>query len=117
MVHRRRVDRRSRGASTEAPLNVGLVHFAPGARTAWHPQQGGQTLIVVEERGLVRCRGQGVTELRPGDVHGIPDGEPHFRGATPGHLMSHYSLTLGTATWSDHVSDARFGGAAEQRST
>ena len=104
-------------ASAQAPLNVGLVHFTPGARTAWHTHQGGQTLIVAEGRGLVQSRGQGVTELRAGDVHRTPDGEQHWHGATPGHLLSHYSLTLGPATWSDHVSDAEYGEAAEGRAT
>ena len=34
-------------------LNVGAVHFSPGARTAWHSHDGGQTLYVTEGRG--RC--------------------------------------------------------------
>src|SRR5512143_3360594 len=50
-------------------LNVGVVHFTPGARTAWHAHQGGQTLYVLDGRGLVQSRGDDVVELRPGDVH------------------------------------------------
>ena len=38
-------------------LNVGAVHFSPGARTAWHSHDGGQTLYVTEGRGRVQSRG------------------------------------------------------------
>jgi hypothetical protein len=31
-------------------LNVSAVHFAPGARTAWHSHDGGQTLYVTGDR-------------------------------------------------------------------
>ena len=31
-----------------SPLNVGAVHFTPGARTAWRAHEGGQTLYVTE---------------------------------------------------------------------
>ena len=32
-------------------LNIGAVHFTPGARTAWHSHEGGQMLYVTEGRG------------------------------------------------------------------
>ena len=32
-------------------LNVGAVHFTPGARTAWHSHDGGQTLVVLKGEG------------------------------------------------------------------
>jgi quercetin dioxygenase-like cupin family protein len=44
-------------------LNVAAVHFTPGARSAWHSHQGGQTLYVTEGRGLVQARGQQIVEL------------------------------------------------------
>jgi hypothetical protein len=38
-------------------LNVAAVHFTPGARSAWHSHDGGQTLYVTEGHGLVQsCR-------------------------------------------------------------
>jgi quercetin dioxygenase-like cupin family protein len=37
-----------------AQLNVGVVHFTPGARTAWHSHQGGHALYVTEGKGLVQ---------------------------------------------------------------
>jgi quercetin dioxygenase-like cupin family protein len=90
-------------------LNVGAVHFTPGARTAWHSHDGGQTLYVTEGRGRVQSRGEGIIELRPGDVHLTPDGEQHWHGAHHQHFMTHISITHGPATWGDHVTDAEYG--------
>jgi quercetin dioxygenase-like cupin family protein len=38
----------------ESPVSIGLVHFTPGARTAWHAHSLGQTLYVTEGEGRVR---------------------------------------------------------------
>ncbi len=92
-----------------SPLNVGAVHFTPGARTAWHAHEGGQTLYVTEGRGLVQSRGEEAVELRPGDVHVTADGQEHWHGAAPDHVMTHISITLGAATWGDHVTDDEYG--------
>src|SRR4051794_7794468 len=62
-------------------VNIGAVHFTPGARTAWHSHEGGQTLYVTEGRGLVQARNEKVVELRTGDTHYTPDGEQHWHGA------------------------------------
>jgi quercetin dioxygenase-like cupin family protein len=64
-------------------LNIGAVHFSPGARTAWHSHDGGQTLYVTEGRGLVQSRGGQTVEIRSGDVIYTPNGEEHWHGATP----------------------------------
>ena len=62
----------------DSTLNIGAVHFTPGARTAWHAHEGGQTLYVTEGRGLVQSRGEKVVEIRPGDVHVTADGQQHW---------------------------------------
>jgi len=90
----------------DSPLNVSMVHFTPGARTAWHSHAGGQTLYVTEGRGRVQSRGEALVELRPGDVHFTPDGHEHWHGAVHDHLMSHISIIHGPASWGDHVTDA-----------
>ena len=95
--------------SDHSTLNVGAVHFTPGARTAWHSHDGGQTLYVTEGRGLVQSRGKEVVELRPGDVHLALDGQEHWHGADHEHLMTHITITHGPATWGDHVTDAEYG--------
>jgi len=92
----------------DSTLNVGHVHFTPGARTAWHSHAGGQTLYVTEGRGRVQSRGEPIFELRPGDVHHTPDGHEHWHGAAHDHLMSHISITQGPATWGQHVTDDEY---------
>ncbi len=91
-------------------LSVGSVHFAPGARTAWHSHDGGQTLDVTEGRGLVQPRGERAMEIRPGDVIFAPDGEEHWHGATPEHFMTHISITEGEAHFGVHVTEAEYNG-------
>jgi quercetin dioxygenase-like cupin family protein len=100
------VDRITGGAPSQ--LSVAAVHFAPGARTAWHSHDGGQTLYVTEGLGLVQVRGQEIVELRPGDVIVAPDGEEHWHGASPGHFMTHLSITEGGPQWGPHVTDAEY---------
>jgi len=89
-------------------LTVAAVHFSPGARTAWHSHDGGQTLYVTEGRGLVQARGQEIIDINPGDVVFAPDGEEHWHGATPDHFMTHLSITEGAAHWAEHVTDAEY---------
>ncbi len=90
-------------------VNVAAIHFTPGARTAWHAHDGGQTLYVTEGEGRVQSRGEAIVTLRPGDVVHTPSGEWHWHGATPDHFMTHLSLTQGPLTWGDHVSDDEYG--------
>jgi quercetin dioxygenase-like cupin family protein len=94
----------------DSRLNVGAVHFTPGARTAWHSHQGGQTLYVTEGRGFVQSRGEAIVELRPGDTVWTSDGEEHWHGAAHDHFMTHLSLTEGAPTWGPHVTDAEYRG-------
>jgi quercetin dioxygenase-like cupin family protein len=89
-------------------VNVAAVHFAPGARTAWHSHGGGQILYVTEGRGLVQARGHEIVELNPGDVVYAPDGEEHWHGAKADHFMTHLSITQGPPEWGGHVTDAEY---------
>src|SRR5580698_5023823 len=63
-------------------LSVAAVRFSPGARSAWHSHDGGQTLYVTDGRGLVQVRGQDAVVLNAGDAAYAPDGEEHWHGAT-----------------------------------
>ena len=89
-------------------VSAAAVHFTPGARTAWHTHDGGQTLYVTEGEGRVQSRGEPAATNRPGDVVHTPSGEWHWHGAAPDHFMTHVSLTEGPATWGDHVTDAEY---------
>lgn len=89
-------------------VNVAVVRFAPGARTAWHSHQGGQTLYVTDGRGLVQSRGEAAVEIRSGDVVYTPDGEEHWHGAAGEHFMTHVSVTEGDPTWGPLVTDDEY---------
>jgi quercetin dioxygenase-like cupin family protein len=79
-------------AELPSRLRVNAVHFAPGARTAWHAHAVGQTLIVTEGIGRVQARGGEVHDVRPGDTIATPPGEWHWHGAAPDHVMTHLAV-------------------------
>ena len=89
-------------------LTVAAVHFHPGARTAWHTHDDGQTLYVTEGEGRIQSRGEPIVTIRHGDVIHTPSGEWHWHGAAPEHFMTHLSLTQGPATWGDQVTDDEY---------
>jgi quercetin dioxygenase-like cupin family protein len=90
------------------PTSIGLVHFTPGARTAWHAHEIAQTLYVTEGAGRVQSRGEAITALHPGDVVVAGAGEWHWHGADPDHFMTHLAVTEGAAEWGDHVADPEY---------
>jgi quercetin dioxygenase-like cupin family protein len=96
-------------AAGPSRLGAALVHFTPGARTAWHAHTIAQTLHVTEGRGLVQARAEPIIPIRPGDVVHVSGGEWHWHGAAPDHFMTHLSLTEGDTEWGDHVTDAEYG--------
>ena len=98
-------------AHDDWPVIISAVHFSPGAHSAWHSHEGGQTLYVTEGRGVVQARGGEVVELRAGDTHFTPDSHVHWHGATQEHLMTHLSITRGPTMWGEHVSDEEYGQA------
>ncbi|WP_335755273.1 cupin domain-containing protein [Streptomyces niveus] len=67
-------------------LRVGVVRFAPCARTAWHRHAVGQTLHVTEGVGLVQARDGEVMVMRPGYTVHTPPGVWHWHGAAPDHF-------------------------------
>lgn len=89
-------------------VSVAAVRFSPGARSAWHSHQGGQTPYVTEGRGLVQVRGEEVVALNAGDVVFAPDGEEHWHGASQDHFMTHLSITEGAPQWGPHVTDGEY---------
>jgi quercetin dioxygenase-like cupin family protein len=104
-------------AAPEAPARAAaaLVHFTPGARTAWHTHPFGQTIFVTE--GVGRCRREGgpVETIRPGDRVYFEPGENHWHGAAPNRFMVHVAIqeadeSGSRVTWGDHVTDEEYGG-------
>jgi quercetin dioxygenase-like cupin family protein len=105
-------------ATPAAPSRVlaSLVHFTPGARTAWHRHPLGQNLYVTEGIGLVQRRGGPVEVIRPGDRVYIEPGEEHWHGATATRLMVHVAINEvddehPAAHWGEHVTDEEYGAA------
>lgn len=92
-----------------------MVHFTPGARTAWHTHPNGQTLYVTEGVGLCQRRGGTIETIRPGDRVFFDANEEHWHGAAPDRFMTHLAMQEAddngvTVTWGAHVTDAEYGG-------
>ena len=98
------------GSSTFA---AALVHFTPGARTAWHTHPLGQTIFVTEGVGLCQREGGPVELIRPGDrVHFEPE-ENHWHGAAPDRFMAHLAMQQqdesgSVVSWGRHVTDEEY---------
>ena len=96
-----------------SPVGAAAVHFAPGARTAWHTHPLGQTLWVTEGVGLCQREGGPVEVLRPGDRVFFEPGEKHWHGAASTRFMTHVAIQQADETgspvvWGEHVSDEQY---------
>jgi quercetin dioxygenase-like cupin family protein len=99
--------------SERSRLSASSVHFAPGARTAWHTHPNGQTIYVTEGVGLAQGRGGPIEVIRPGDRVFFEPGEEHWHGAASDRFMTHLALLEvddeGTsASWGVHVTDGEY---------
>jgi quercetin dioxygenase-like cupin family protein len=92
-----------------------MVHFTPGARTAWHSHPLGQTIVVTEGIGRCQRRGGPIEEIRPGDRVYFEPGEDHWHGAAPDRFMTHLAMqeaddSGSPVSWGEHVTDAEYQG-------
>jgi quercetin dioxygenase-like cupin family protein len=98
----------------EAPsqLTGAIVHFEPGARTAWHAHPLGQTLIVTEGVGWTQVVGGPVLEFHAGDILWCPPEHKHWHGATPHEGMTHIAIQEAkdgkNVTWMEKVTDEEY---------
>jgi quercetin dioxygenase-like cupin family protein len=99
-------------ASQEEPASVGRVTFQRGGRTHWHTHSGEQVLYFLEGQGRAQQRGEQPVDAAPGDVARITAGAEHWHGAHPDeqHAMTHLSITFGTTTWLEPVSEEEYRG-------
>ncbi len=100
--------------SGESRLSASVVHFAPGARTAWHTHPKGQTIYVIEGLGLCQRRGGPIEVIRPGDSVFFEPREEHWHGAAPNRFMAHIAMVEvddegKSADWGEHVTDEEYG--------
>jgi quercetin dioxygenase-like cupin family protein len=105
-------------ATARAPsrLQAASVHFAPGARTAWHTHPFGQTIYVTEGVGLCQRRGRPVEVIRPGDRVYFEPREDHWHGAASTRFMTHIAMqevddSGSPVTWGEHVTDDEYAAA------
>jgi quercetin dioxygenase-like cupin family protein len=106
-------------AAARAPARAqgNLVHFTPGARTAWHTHALGQTIFVTEGIGLCQTRGGPIEVIRPGDRVFFEPGEEHWHGAAANRFMVHIALNEvdedhpDAADWGEHVTDDEYAAA------
>jgi quercetin dioxygenase-like cupin family protein len=100
----------------EARVSGSLVHFAAGARTAWHTHPHGQTLVVTNGCGWVQQEGGERELIRAGDIVWTPPGVKHWHGAASDTAMSHAAVIERVDTqevvWMDKVSAQEFGEGA-----
>lgn len=100
--------------SSEPParLHALMVHFEPGARTAWHTHPLGQTLHVTQGAGRVCLRGAVPRVIRAGDTVWIPAGVEHWHGAGPETAMTHIAMQEmqdgSAAIWLEQVVEADY---------
>ena len=99
-----------------ATVAAALVHFTPGARTAWHTHPLGQTIFVTEGVGLCQREGGPVEVIRPGDRVFFEPGENHWHGAAPDRLMTHIAMqeaddSGSPVTWGRHVTAEEYAAA------
>lgn len=96
-------------------VRMGSVHFAPGARTAWHSHAVGQYLHVVEGTAFVQERGGEKKVLKPGDTIYTAPGIEHWHGASHDSFMVHLAIWEAPdngepeTIWNEHVTDEEYG--------
>ncbi|MDQ4106722.1 MAG: cupin domain-containing protein, partial [Actinomycetota bacterium] len=81
-------------ATTVPQPGAGLfrVLFEPGSRTNWHTHPEGQILYVVTGMGRIQREGEGVLEIRAGDIVYIAPDEKHWHGAASDAFMVHIAV-------------------------
>ena len=99
--------------SESSRIGAASVHFAPGARTAWHTHPHGQTIWVTEGVGLCQREGGPVEVIRPGDRVFFEPGENHWHGAAATRFMVHVAMQQAddsgnVVSWGRHVADAEY---------
>lgn len=106
--------------SAGSRISASSVHFAPGARTAWHTHPHGQTIWVSAGIGVCQRRDGPVEAIRPGDRVFFEPGEEHWHGAAPNRFMTHVAMQQAgedgaVVAWGEHVTDEEY--AAARRAT
>lgn len=93
-------------------FSIGSVTFEPGARSNWHTHPAGQTLLVIEGKGLYQEKGKAVRTLNKGDVILCDPDIEHWHGASSTSQMTHIAITndngSGGVVWLKPVTDKEY---------
>jgi quercetin dioxygenase-like cupin family protein len=93
-------------------ISAAVVHFSPGARTAWHTHPHGQTIWVSEGVGLCQREGGQVEAIRVGDRVCFEPGENHWHGAASTRFMAHVAIQQANegnfVSFGERVSDEQY---------
>jgi quercetin dioxygenase-like cupin family protein len=92
--------------------SVSSVTFEPGARSNWHAHPAGQTLIVINGKGLYQEKGRPIKTINKGEtIICNPDIE-HWHGASSESQMTHIAITNdkgdGGVVWLKPVTDEEY---------
>lgn len=96
---------------------VGLVKFAPGARTAWHSHARGQYLRVTQGVARFGDRDGNIIEVHAGQTLYTPPGQDHWHASAPGSYMEHIAMfenaddPADTTDWKEHITEAEYQGS------
>src|SRR5437588_9096556 len=62
--------------------SIASVTFEPGARSNWHKHPAGQTLIVINGKGLYQEKGKAIKAINRGDMIICDPDTEHWHGAS-----------------------------------
>jgi len=96
-----------------ARTGAALVHFTPGACTAWRTHPYGQTIYVTEGIRRCQCERGPVEEIRPGDRVYFEPGENNWHDAAPDRFVTHIAIQEADqdgspVAWGQHVTDEQY---------
>jgi len=95
--------------------SIGSVTFEPGARSNWHTHPAGQTLIVINGKGLYQEKGMPVRTINKGETIVCNPDVQHWHGASPESQMTHIAITndrgVGGVVWLTRVTDDQYNAA------
>ena len=74
-------------------FSIGSVTFEPGARSNWHTHPAGQTLLVLEGKGLYQEKARAIRTITKGDVILCNPDIEHWHGASSTSGMTHIAIT------------------------
>jgi quercetin dioxygenase-like cupin family protein len=93
---------------------IATIIFEPASYTNWHAHGAGQLLFIDHGHGVVANRAGEVSALGAADVMYASPDEEHWHGATDDAYLGQTTVSMGTTTWLEAVSEADYRAACEQ---